>query len=101
MRIAHAAIREKNSPYKIFMGKCHRDCFLKYHTMNPNVEDGFVTDEGNFVTCKTAALVAFLAGQVDNFEDSLYSEMLWSPQNNGKHDYNPETGYFLKTGEQK
>jgi hypothetical protein len=97
MKIAHAAIREKNPPHRIFTGKHHAECFAKYHTIDPHIEAGFMTDTGEFVDRQKALLIAVEAGQIEC--PALISEELWSKQNNGKHDYNPETGYILKTGE--
>lgn len=41
------------------------------------IEQGFLTSEGRFVSRYDAALIAFGAGQVDILKNSLSSEDLW------------------------
>jgi hypothetical protein len=101
MKIAHAAIREKNLPYRIFTGKQHFDCYDKFRKTKPKsyqAENGFITDTGEFVDRKTAAKIAFEAGQIDKPVEVLFSEELWCRHDrfNGRYDYNSAIGYFLR-----
>ena len=96
MKIAHAAIRMKNEPYTVFIGKHHAECFKKLNTIDPQVEQGFVTDDGEFLHRGNAAVVAWQAGQIDKIPTVLFSEDFWSDMYKGKHDYNEEKGYVLK-----
>ena len=93
MKIAHAAIRMKDKPYLVFIGKHHGECFQKHHTINPKVDQGFVTDTGEFVLRSTAAVIAWKAGQIDKIPTILFSENFWSEMYNGKYDYDTEKGY--------
>ena len=98
-RIIHAAIIERKEPHKVFTGKHHAECFAKYKTINPQVIQGFVVDDGCFVTRKEAAAIAFKAGQIDKelkVGEEIFSEDFWSDIYRGKHNYNPEKGYVLK-----
>jgi hypothetical protein len=95
--ISHAAIRMKEPPYTVFVGKHHGECFKKYNTLNPKVEQGFVTDTGEFVLRSEAAGLAYNAGQIDHIPTILFSEDFWSEIYGGKYDYDVEKGYTLKT----
>lgn len=94
--ISHAAIRIKEPPYTVFTGKHHADCYKKYNTINPKVEQGFVTDKGEFVSRSKAAGIAFDCGQIDHIPSVLFSEDFWSVVYNGKYDYDEQKGYILK-----
>ncbi len=97
-RIIHAAIIERKEPHKVFTGKHHAECFAKYNTINPQTIQGFITDDGCFVTRKEAAVIALKANQINEIPKigELFSEDFWSDMYKGKHDYDSEKGYVLK-----
>lgn len=97
--IKHAAVKSKDG--QIFLGKCHADCFEQAHNigikMSQKADDqGFMTGSGRFVDRSEASIIAFHAKQTDELLRYLFSEMLWSPQDGGKHDYDSVEGYVLK-----
>ena len=96
--IMHAAVIAENG-YLIFIGKCHSDCFHQAANISVKMSkkaenQGFVTSKGNFVNRKEAAKIAFLAGQINEPEEILFSEMLWSKSENGKFEYDYVKGYY-------
>lgn len=80
MRIKCAAIRTKSG--QIFEGRSHAVCYqvLKRAGLDRldsrNCEQGFVTDEGQFVDRRKAARIAFETGQTRKLESPLFSEDL-------------------------
>lgn len=80
MKIKCAAIRSKNG--KIFEGRNHAICYqaMKQDGISRidtrNCEQGFVTNEGNFVDRYKAAEIAFESGQTKKLESPLFSEDL-------------------------
>lgn len=79
MKIIRAAIRYKD---KIFTGFDHGECFKKIEKENitdaENLEQGFITDENEFVDRNTALDIAYKAGQItqDKWNHCLISEDL-------------------------
>lgn len=62
MRIKCAALRHNG---KIYIGKCHGDCFSQEPIgVLRKAEQGFVTDEGNFVDRVEGLRIAEEAGQI-------------------------------------
>ena len=97
-RIMHAAVIAANG-FLVFMGKCHANCFHQAAHINIKMSNkadhqGFVTNNGTFVNRKEAAKIAFLAGQIEEPEEILFSEMLWSKRDNGKFKYDYVKGYY-------
>lgn len=97
--IKHACVISFNR--KWFIGKSHADCFHKAHhvkvPMSQKADDqGFITSEGRYVQRGEAAKIAIAAGQIDKDEKFLFSEMLWSNQENGKYNYDEIKGYVPK-----
>lgn len=96
--IKHAAV--KGPEGLVFFGKCHADCF--YQAMNvglrlpsPAENQGFFTSRGRFVTRSQAHRIAAEAGQIKNSgPEILFSEMLWSPTDDGQFEYDSVKGYF-------
>lgn len=98
--IKHAAVKTACGEH-IYTGKCHAHCFRDGHSqsvrMSQKAEDqGFITSRGEFVSRNEAAQIAFDAGMTDERKKFLFSEDLWSPEENGKYDYDKEKGYYLK-----
>lgn len=79
MKITRAAIRYKD---KIFTGFDHGECFKQTEKENitdtENLEQGFITDENEFVDRNTALDIAYKAGQItyDKWNHCLISEDL-------------------------
>jgi hypothetical protein len=77
MNIAAAAILERG---KIWTGTRHhliiRDIIQARGKEEGYVsgEQGFVTDKGQFVNRRQAAIIAFNAGQIPNRKEELFSE---------------------------
>lgn len=78
-RIKQAAIVFQNG--KMYVGKRHSDCFLAAFEAgepSPRYEiQGFVTDDGEFVNRRDAAVIAFAAGQITEATTRLFSEDLY------------------------
>lgn len=86
MKIKQAAIRTQEG--QIFEGRSHGDCYkaLKEAGIDPQTsrkcDQGFVTEDGEFVDRKKAAEIAFKAGQTPKLVTVLFSEDLtgdWRP----------------------
>lgn len=95
--IKHAAVKAKNG--MILLGKCHADCFHQGSSIGLEMcskadHQGFFTNLGRYVDRKEAARIAFEAGQVDKNLMYLFSEDLWSPEENGQFQYDSVKGYF-------
>lgn len=75
MKIKCAAIRDEKG--QIYEGRDHPVCFQKIREAEPNgLEQGFVTDTGEFVDRFKAAEIAYKAGQTKKLESLLFSEDL-------------------------
>jgi len=97
--IKHAAIITEND--LIIIGKSHSDCFNKAIKNNLKIKkdakaQGFFTSKGRYVSRHKAAVIAFIAKQINLSTDILFSEDLWCEMYDGKHNYNDEDGYYLK-----
>ena len=77
MRIKCAAIR--NIHGQIWMAESHTEAYKKSYPNAPRGEQGFITDEGIFVTRVEAAEIAFSSGQIDEPKDCLFSEDIKMP----------------------
>lgn len=83
MKIATAALRYNTNQMQC--GRRHEDLYeLLYHIYGQlpnNIEEGFVTDGGEFVDRYKAKEIAVAANQlivpVEETEDELYSEDVW------------------------
>lgn len=82
-RIAAAALRQSGEVYQLPPPARHHDVAAHMRSLGLNtldVEQGFVTESGQFVDRKVACLAAQVAGQikvkVGNAEE-LYTEDLW------------------------
>lgn len=80
MNIKQAAILYRGI---IYTGKRHHNIItemVNVHGIEPPIStlnQGFVTDEGKFVSRKEAAEIAFKAGQISKQRERLYSEDLY------------------------
>ena len=98
--IKHAAVMTDDG--RIFMAKNHGDCFHKAHELGVKLSSkadaqGFVTNiNGRFLTRLQAANLAFFNNQIEKKTPMLFSEDLWCPTYNGKHDYDDIKGYILR-----
>lgn len=96
--IAHAAVLRTDKC--IVFDRDHARCILRspYGTCKEGSMKGFLTNELRFVNRHEAAVIAFQAKQIDNWEpgQGLISEELWSPESRGKYLYCESTGYYLK-----
>ncbi len=76
--ITEAAIRQDG---KVITGKRHdlviKEMILKYGFDKIVGEQGFVTSDGRFVDREEAANIAFVAGQIPEKKDCLFSEDIW------------------------
>ena len=97
-RITHAAILRTDNC--IIFDRDHEKCYKRspVGSCDKGAVQGFLTDKLRFVNRKTAASIAFQAGQIDKIvpDDILVSEQLWSPTSGGKYIYDGERGYILK-----
>lgn len=76
MRIKEAAIMDTNG--KIYTGRRHHEIFkIMPRKMIKDHTQGFMTDDGRFVTRVEAADIAFICGQTDRIIHPLTSEDLW------------------------
>lgn len=96
-KILHAAVKSETG--LIFVGKCHGDCFWQAANMKIKMsqranDQGFMTDNGRYVSREEAARIAYEAGQIDKKIEYLFSEDLWSKKDNGKFEYDYIKGYF-------
>ncbi|MDD5013583.1 MAG: hypothetical protein PHW73_00590 [Atribacterota bacterium] len=73
IKIARAAIRKED---EIYLGASHGEIIKAHPWKLKNCEQGFLTDTGEFVDRKEAAVIAFNAGQIKEKKDILYSENL-------------------------
>lgn len=99
-RILHAAVKSKDGSLTFF-GKCHADCFYKGQAMGVRmsskaIDQGFLSNKGNYHSRDMAAKIAFEQGQIDKPASFLFSEDLWSPMYNGKYYHDEIKGYVLK-----
>lgn len=97
--IKHAAVKAEDG--QIFIGKHHADCFhkgfsIKYKMSKKSEDQGFMTSEGRFVGRVEGAEIAFASGQINEPTKKLFSEDLWCPTYNGKHNYDEVKGYVEK-----
>lgn len=95
--IKHAAVKDKNG--KVYKGKSHADCFYQIpKELSVSLADyqGFLTNQGQFVSRQAAAEIALNANQIDYKTTLLFSENLWSQTDGGKYDYDISLGYYLK-----
>jgi hypothetical protein len=96
--IQFAAIRRTDNC--IVYGKDHKECIDKssIEDCQKGSEQGFITNTFRFVGRKEAALIAFKAGQIDNYKDDqiLLSEELWDRKSCGQYDYNSVIGYVRR-----
>jgi len=94
-RITFAAIKRPDNC--IVFGKSHSDCFnVTPLGLVTQSDQGFLTNTFRFVSRKTAATIAFNAGQTKKDCGSLISEMLWNSKDGGKYDYDPVLGYIKR-----
>lgn len=97
--IRHAAVKSKCG--NIFIGKCHADCFGKgfesgFKMSSKACDQGFITSHGRYVERPEAARIAFSSDQIEKCTPALFSEDLWSNEENGKYDHDEIKGYILK-----
>lgn len=97
--IKHAAV--KSDTGWIFLGKCHADCLHQMHNLKVKYAkqadaQGFVTNHGRYLNRHEAAALAMGNDQIDKATTLLFSEDLWCPEYEGKHDYCNIKGYTLK-----
>lgn len=75
MKIKCAAIQAKSG--QVFEGKSHAAIFISQPKgLLKGAEQGFVTENGEFVDRYEAAEIAFKAGQTKKLESPLFSEDL-------------------------
>lgn len=95
--ISHAAILRTDKC--LIFDRDHEKCILRSSkgTCKAGSVKGFFTSELRFVDRYEAAVIAFQAKQIDNWEpgQGLISEELWSPESSGKHLYG-DFGYYLR-----
>ena len=86
----------KRSDGVISIGKHHAEIIKNspFGTCKAGSEQGFILEDGSFVNRKTAALIAFNAGQIKSYEkgDYLISEEIWFW---GDYEYDKDKGYYL------
>lgn len=96
--ISHAAILRTDKC--LIFDRDHARCILRspFGTCKENSMKGFITNELRFVNRYEAAIIAFQAKQIDNWEPGqvLISEELWSLESGGKHLYCEASGYYLR-----
>lgn len=97
--IKHAAVITEND--LIVIGKSHADCIYKAIENKLRVKrdakaQGFFTNTGRYVSRFQAAVIAFMAKQIDLPIDILFSEDLWCEKYKGKFNYDDDNGYILK-----
>jgi hypothetical protein len=73
--IKEAAIRKDG---EVFTGKYHSDIISRARPFGylRNGEQGFMTDDGKFVSREEAAKIAFECEQISESKDKLFSEDL-------------------------
>lgn len=73
LTIVNSAIRHRDFPDIIITGKRHPDCFNKFKNFFPDkelkneilhIQQGFITNNGDFINRQMAAKVALMSGQI-------------------------------------
>lgn len=97
-RIKAAAVILKDG--RIFTGKHHGDCIKKALENNAPIpitqkQQGFIDEDGNFLTRIEAGEVAFKSGQIKNNPkgNTICSERIW---HYGPCDYSDDKGYYFR-----
>ena len=97
--IQHAAVKSIHGD--IIVGKSHADCFHKgarlgLEMSKKALDQGFLSSFGEYLDRMLAAKDAWVSGQIEERVEILFSELLWSPRDNGKHDYFENIGYVMR-----
>ena len=98
--IKHAAILKEDKT--IVTGKDHAACIHKsvFGACRYPAIQGFVTEDGTFVTRELAGIIAYKAKQLSQNPNGrpIFSEEIWETHDrfNGLCDYDEETGYYLR-----
>jgi hypothetical protein len=70
----------------VVIGKRHHNCFAEFWLKYPELKiiatkkelvQGFIDEDGNFLTRHEAARHAFECGQIEKEQTTLFSEDLW------------------------
>lgn len=96
--IKHAAVKLTDG--QIMRAKNHGECLHMAYCMGLKQiqgegNQGFVTNKGRYVNRTEAAEIAFSNYQISKEVNALFSEDLWSPEDNGKYRYCYIKGYLL------
>lgn len=73
-KVERAAIKWPSG--EVLTGRRHSDVYRRKVSEEGCIQ-GFVLDDGSFVTRDEAASIAFVAGQIPSSKSQLYSEDLW------------------------